>query len=44
MTIHAFRRDELMTLELTWQEPAKSSYVLSVEQPDKLKGWLTPSG
>jgi len=44
VTIHAFRRDELMTLELIWQEPAKSSYVLSVEQPDKLKGWLTPSG
>lgn len=44
VTIHAFRRDELMTLELTWQEPAKSSYVLSIEQPDKLKGWLTPSG
>ncbi|WP_287817584.1 PDZ domain-containing protein, partial [Idiomarina sp.] len=44
VTVHAFRRDELMTLELTWLEPAKSSYLLSVKQPDKLKGWLTPSG
>ncbi|MCK7458620.1 M61 family metallopeptidase [Idiomarina aminovorans] len=44
VVVHAFRRDELMTLELTWLEPAKSNYLLSVEEPDKLKGWLTPSG
>lgn len=40
VVVHAFRRDELLTLELTFEEPAKSSYHLSVQQPQHLNGWL----
>lgn len=40
-TVHAFRRDELLTFQLTWLEPVKSSYVLTVNEPEQLNGWLT---
>lgn len=38
--VHAFRRDELLTLKLIWQAPKASSRVLTVSQPDELHGWL----
>jgi predicted metalloprotease with PDZ domain len=43
VTIHAFHRDELREHTLYWQEPAKQSVQLTVVEPDKLAGWLTPS-
>tara|TARA_B100001059_G_C17831571_1_gene585012 strand:+ start:2325 stop:4100 length:1776 start_codon:yes stop_codon:yes gene_type:complete len=43
VTVHAFRRDELRTLKLTWQAPKKTSYVLSITQPEHLNNWLKTS-
>jgi predicted metalloprotease with PDZ domain len=40
VTVHAFRRDELLTLTLTFDEPKKTSYHLSVQHPEHLNGWL----
>lgn len=40
VTVHAFRRDELLTLKMRFQTPHKSSHVLSIQQPQHLNGWL----
>ncbi|RUO81274.1 aminopeptidase [Idiomarina tyrosinivorans] len=39
-TIHAFRRDELLELTLTWDKPAATCAVLSVQKPEQLQQWL----
>ncbi|RUO65259.1 Predicted metalloprotease, contains C-terminal PDZ domain [Pseudidiomarina planktonica] len=41
--VHAFRRDELMTLTIEWTEPKPYSRVLSVTHPELINGWLTLS-
>ncbi|MGM0481323.1 MAG: M61 family metallopeptidase [Pseudomonadota bacterium] len=38
--VHVFRRDELLTLNLRFQTPGKSSYPLTITQPEHLNGWL----
>lgn len=38
--VHVFRRDELLPLTLTFSAPAKSSYPLTISQPEHLNGWL----
>ncbi|WP_339879883.1 PDZ domain-containing protein [Pseudidiomarina gelatinasegens] len=40
VTVHAFRRDELITLQLTWHAPKPTSYLLSVSDPQQVQGWL----
>lgn len=40
VTVHAFRRDELLTLELVWEEPTPACWQLSISKPGKLNGWL----
>lgn len=40
VTAHAFRRDELLTLTLTFEQPKRTSYHLSVQHPEHLNGWL----
>ena len=40
VTVHAFRRDELLTLKLTFAQPQATSYHLSVQKPEHLNGWL----
>lgn len=39
-TVHAFRADELMGVEMTWQAPADSNYVLELVEPARADGWL----
>ncbi|WP_241970332.1 M61 family metallopeptidase [Idiomarina seosinensis] len=41
VTVHAFRRDELLTFKLIFVTPKKSSYSLSVQRPEHLNGWLS---
>ncbi|ROQ27361.1 M61 family metallopeptidase [Gallaecimonas pentaromativorans] len=38
--VHAFRRDELMTFDLTPQPAPLDTAVLEITDPDQLKGWL----
>ncbi|MDN7126495.1 M61 family metallopeptidase [Pseudidiomarina sp. 1APR75-33.1] len=40
VTVHAFRRDELLTLELIWQAPKLNNYILSVADRERAQGWL----
>lgn len=40
VTIHAFRRDELLTLTLNWQAPKLNNHILSVSDPQLAQGWL----
>lgn len=40
VTVHAFRRDELMTLSLTWQQPKLNNHILTVSDPQLAQGWL----
>ncbi|MDT7524952.1 PDZ domain-containing protein [Pseudidiomarina sp. GXY010] len=40
VTVHAFRRDELFSTELTWQAPLQHNKVLKVTNPQLLQGWL----
>lgn len=40
VTAHAFRRDELLTVTLNFEQPKKTSYHLSVQHPEHLNGWL----
>lgn len=42
VTVHAFRRDELLTLDLIWEEPTPACWKLSIKDASKLNGWLTP--
>ena len=35
VTVHAFRRDELLTLKLTFAQPKATSYHLSVQKPEQ---------
>ncbi|EKE87048.1 M61 family metallopeptidase [Idiomarina xiamenensis] len=39
-TVHAFRRDQLLTLKLIWQAPKSNNHVLSINRPERLQGWL----
>ena len=41
VTVHAFRRDELLTLDLIWEEPTPACWQLSIKDAAKLNGWLT---
>ncbi|WP_258806840.1 M61 family metallopeptidase [Pseudidiomarina sp. CB1] len=38
--VHAFRRDELISVELIWQAPKLNNYVLKVVEPTQAKRWL----
>lgn len=38
--VHAFRRDELLQMELIWQEPKRNNYLLKVVEPMQAKQWL----
>ncbi|WP_258240350.1 M61 family metallopeptidase [Pseudidiomarina homiensis] len=38
--VHAFRRDELISVELIWQAPKLNNYVLKVVEPTHAKRWL----
>lgn len=38
--VHAFRRDELIELELIWQAPKLNNYLLKVVEPAQARGWL----
>ena len=40
VTVHAFRRDELLELELTWQAPKPNNYVLKVADQQLAQRWL----
>lgn len=40
VTVHAFRRDELLTLELLWQAPKANNYILTVADRKRAQGWL----
>lgn len=40
VTVHAFRRDELMTLRLVWQAPKLNNHILTVTDPQLAQGWL----
>ncbi|MFC0444849.1 M61 family metallopeptidase [Pseudidiomarina halophila] len=40
VTVHAFRRDELLTLELRWQAPKANNYILTVADRKRAQGWL----
>ncbi|PHR66909.1 MAG: aminopeptidase [Idiomarina sp.] len=40
VVVHAFRRDELMQLTLTWQAPKQTNYLLSVNAAQQVQGWL----
>ncbi|KFZ31866.1 aminopeptidase [Pseudidiomarina salinarum] len=42
VTVHAFRRDELLSLKLVWDKPRANNRVLRVKRPEQLKGWLNP--
>ena len=42
VTVHAFRRDELLILDLIWEEPTPACWKLSIKDASKLNGWLTP--
>ncbi|MGX5914193.1 M61 family metallopeptidase [Aliidiomarina sp. Khilg15.8] len=39
--VHAFRRDELLSLDLFWQAPDPAQYVLKIKDASKLNGWLS---
>lgn len=39
-TIHAFRRDELHTRQLTWQAPEPSNWTLTVNDEQLIDNWL----
>jgi predicted metalloprotease with PDZ domain len=39
--VHVFRRDELLAIELTWQAPLATQYVLDIADSSKLNGWLS---
>jgi predicted metalloprotease with PDZ domain len=38
--VHAFRRDELMQVTLTWQAPKQTNYLLSINAAPQVQGWL----
>lgn len=38
--VHAFRRDELIEVELIWQAPKLNNYLLKVIEPKQAKLWL----
>lgn len=38
--VHAFRRDELLEVELIWQAPKLNNYVLKIAEPQQAKRWL----
>ncbi len=40
VAVHAFRRDELLTLAMTFQAPPKANYLLKVTAPELLHDWL----
>ncbi len=40
VTVHAFRRDELLQLQLTWQAPKRNNYVLKVTDATLANQWL----
>lgn len=40
VVVHAFRRDELLQLDLTWQAPKLNNYVLKVVEPTQAQSWL----
>ncbi|MDX1706497.1 PDZ domain-containing protein [Pseudidiomarina sp.] len=42
VTVHAFRRDELLSLKLVWDKPRTNNRVLRIKRPEQLKGWLIP--
>lgn len=41
--VHAFRRDELMTLTIDWTAPRPHSRILTITHPERLHGWLAIS-
>ncbi len=40
VTVHAFRRDQLLALELRWQAPKQTNFVLTVAEPQRAQNWL----
>ncbi|MCC5878776.1 MAG: M61 family metallopeptidase [Idiomarina sp.] len=40
-TIHAFRRDELHSRQLTWQAPQATNWTLSIADEQRLQHWLS---
>lgn len=38
--VHAFRRDELLELKLTWQAAQPTSYTLTINAPEAVRDWL----
>lgn len=40
VSVHAFRRDELLELELIWEAPKLNNYLLKVVEPTQAKRWL----
>lgn len=42
VVVHAFRRDELLTLKLTWQAAQPTSYLLAINAFQPGQDWLLP--